>query len=98
MIEFRWHNSVYARLPDPLSLGDGRVWLARLVSCVCGCVCSLWIHTFVTEAHIRYAYTYKMYITLDTAHRGYYSRAALISLRVNYLRLLFEGGYYSMCG
>ena len=30
--------------------------------------------------------------------RGYYSRAALIFLRKRYVRLLFEGGYYSMCG
>ena len=29
---------------------------------------------------------------------GYYSRAALIFLRSRDVRLLFEGGYYSMCG
>ena len=30
--------------------------------------------------------------------RGYYSRAALISLSSRKARLLFEGGYYSGCG
>ena len=29
---------------------------------------------------------------------GYYSRAALIYLCMLYMRLLFEGGYYSGCG
>ena len=43
---------------------------------------------------MRYAY---MYNVLDTAHRGYYSKVALISLSAPYLRLLFKGGYYIRC-
>ena len=35
---------------------------------------------------------------MNIINRSYYSRAALIFLRSRYVRLLFEGGYYWMCG
>ena len=55
-----------------------------------------------TAARMRYVYirTYAGQRPPDYRARGYYSRAALIFLRKRYVRLLliFEGGYYSMCG
>ena len=58
-----------------------------------------------TAARMRYVYIRTYAGHAGNAHlmnfyraRGYYSRAALIFLRKRYVRLLFEGGYYSMCG
>ena len=55
-----------------------------------------------TAARMRYVYIRKYAEQRPPdefiARSGYYSRAALIFLRKRYVRLLFEGGYYSMCG
>ena len=63
-------------------------------------------YAWLTLYHVRDTGTHGLRGATPTRRRnnmnnincGYYSRAALIFLSWRYVRLLFEGGYYSMCG